>query len=341
MAVSRADVLTLVLLCVLFGAWDSPAKPNAAADSAPTLDSGSSAPSEPELKTLEFFVEGFHIRKKYLSMEGPQEKLPVKSALWEAGSAIWVKSMAVEILDEEHEPLSAEFLCHAWLSYKSPKRSGMMTVSQGTKSVTLPEGFAFVMPNDPETELNLVGMVENNNHEVIDQKAVMKYTIGYYSDEEARRSNLKKLKALNMVGRPDAPPVHPQHALTPVIKPHHWMVPPGRHTYRSALTRPMHRSPGNSLGIDEGTRIHFMRPHLHGYGESIALNDTTTGKTVWKGHAENAKELRQVISVDIYSDVDGIPLHPDHEYELEIVYDNPTQKPVDAMGALRAFISVE
>jgi hypothetical protein len=344
MTLLRTDVLTrvlLVLLCVLVGASDPSAKSNSTADSTPTLDAGSSTTPEPALKTLEFFVEGFHIDKKYLSMEGPEQKLPVKSALENAGRAVWVKSMTVEILDEQREPLSAEFLCHAWLAFRSPRRGGMMSVSQGTKSVTLPEGFAFVMPNDPETKLTLIGMIENNNHEVIDQKAVMKYTIDYYSDEEARKSKLKKLETLNMVGRPDAPAVHHQSPMKPKLNPHHWMVPPGRHTYRSALTRPMFRTPGNPLGISEGTRIHFMRPHLHGYGESVALNDKTTGKTVWKGYAENAKELRHIVGVDFYSDVDGIPLYPDHEYELVIVYNNPTQKPVDAMGALRAFVSVE
>ncbi|MCH7592204.1 MAG: hypothetical protein IH989_05450 [Planctomycetes bacterium] len=274
-------------------------------------------------------------------MEGPEKKLLVKSAWENEGPEIWVKSMTVEILDEEREPLSAEFLCHAWLAFRSPDRGGMLTVSQGTKTVTLPDGYAFVMPNDPETRLTLIGMVENNNHEVIDQKAIMKYTIGYYSDEEARKSKLKRLETLNMVGRPDAPAVHHQSPMKPHLKPHHWMVPPGRHTYRSALTRPMFRSPGNSLGISEGTRIHFMRPHLHGYGESVALIDKTTGETIWKGFAENAKELRHIVSVDIYSDADGIPLYPSHQYELEIVYDNPTQKPIDAMGALRAFVSVE
>ncbi len=337
----RADLPTLVLLCVLVGASGPSAKSNPTADSTPTQDAGSSATTEPGLKTLEFFLEGFHIDKKYLSMEGPEKKLPVKSAWESEGSAIWVKSMTVEILDEERQPLSAEFLCHAWLAFRSPDRGGMITVSQGTKTVTLPDGYAFVMPNDPETRLTLIGMVENNNHEVIDQKAIMKYTIGYYSDEEAKKAKLKKLETLNMVGRPDAPAVHHQSPMKPHLKPHHWMVPPGRHTYRSALTRPMFRSPGNSLGISEGTRIHFMRPHLHGYGESVALIDKTTGETIWKGTAENAKELRHIVSVDIYSDADGIPLYPNHQYELEIVYNNPTQKPIDAMGALRAFVSVE
>jgi hypothetical protein len=197
------------------------------------------------------------------------------------------------------------------------------------------------MPNNPNTKLMLTGMLENNNYAVIDQKAVMKYTIHYYSDRAARKLELKKLEPINMVGRPDAPALHPKMHLMRGMNPHHWLVPPGRHTYRSGVVRPLFQTPGNPMGIRKGTRIHFLRPHLHGYGESVALNDKTTGTTVWKGHAENAKNLRQLVRADFYSDVEGMPLHPDHEYELEIVYNNPTNEPIDAMGALRAFVSVE
>jgi hypothetical protein len=82
-----------------------------------------------------------------------------------------------------------------------------------------------------------------------------------------------------------------------------------------------------------------MRPHLHGYGESVALLDKTTGETLWTGYAKNAQDSRHVVAADIYSDAEGIPLHPDHEYELEVVYDNPTTEPIDAMGAIRALAS--
>jgi len=105
----RTDALTLVLvllLCVLVGASEPSMNSNAASDPQSSLEAGSPATTEPELKTLEFFVEGFHITKKYMSMEGPQKRLPVKSALSEAGSAVWVKSMAVEILDEDRKPIS-------------------------------------------------------------------------------------------------------------------------------------------------------------------------------------------------------------------------------------------
>ena len=294
--------------------------------------------AEPELRSLELLLEGFHIDKKYISMEGPQEKMPIMSAL-PPDSTVWVRSMAVEMVDAENEVISPEFLCHAWLSYRSSDGGGMMTVSQGTESVTLPEGFAFPVPNTANNRVMLIGMIENNNYEVIDQKAAMKYTIGYYSDADAQRLGLEALKPLNMVARPDAPAVHSGTHRVAGLQSHHWLVPPGRHTYRSPVVRPMFQSPGNPLGIGENTRIHFMRVHLHGYGESVALLDKTTGETIWTGYAENADGLRQIVRSDSYSDVEGVPLHRDHEYELEIVYDNPTDEPIDAMGAFRTFVS--
>jgi hypothetical protein len=292
----------------------------------------------PELKSLEFLLEGFHIDKKYISMEGPQKKMSIGSAL-PPESTVWVRSMSVEMVDAESEAISAEFLCHAWLSYRSPEGGGMLTVSQGTESVTLPEGFAFPVPNTSGNRVMLIGMVENNNYDVIDQSAAMKYTIGYYSDEDAQRLGLKALKPLNMVARPDAPAVHPGAHHVRGLHSHHWLVPPGRHTYTSPVVRPMFQAPGNPLGIGTNTRIHFMRVHLHGYGESVALLDKTTGETLWRGYAKNADGLRQILRSDFYSDVEGVPLYRDHRYELEIVYDNPTDKPIDAMGAFRAFVS--
>ncbi len=50
-------------------------------------------------------------------------------------------------------------------------------------------------------------------------------------------------------------------------------------------------------------------------------------------------DARHLVEADIYSDAEGIPLHPDHEYELEVVYDNPTTEPIDAMGAIRGLAS--
>lgn len=304
----------------------------------PGAASENSSAAEP--KTVELLLEGFHIDRKYISMEGPQKKMPIMSAL-PSDSTLWVKSMAVEMLDEEHQPISPEFLCHAWLSYRSPESGGMMTVSQGTEAVTLPEGFAFPVPNRADNRVMLIGMVENNNHEVIDQEAAMKYTIGYYTDEDAKRLGLQALKPLNIVARPDAPAVHPREPRVAGLQSHHWLVPPGRHTYRSPVVRPMFQSPGNSLGIGANTRIHFMRVHLHGYGESVALLDKTTGETIWRGYAKNAEGFRQILDSDSYSSVEGVPLHRDHQYELEIVYDNPTDEPIDAMGAFRAFVSGE
>jgi len=323
----RAKVLLLGLLVAGFG----PAYPDARAETATA--------AEPELKTLEFFLEGFRIRKKHISMEGPQEKKPIKSALPKSDSTVWVRSMAVEMLDENREPISSEFLCHAWLTFQSPESGGMLSVSQGTEVVMLPEGFAFPVPNTAESRVMLIGMVENNNYDVIDQKAIMKYTIGYYSDEEAREFEIKGLKALNMVARPDAPAVHPKQPIMQGLNAHHWLVPPGRHTYTSSIVRPQFQTPGNPLGIGDNTRIHYMRVHLHGYGESVSLVDKTTGEKLWTGYAKNSETIRHLLHSDFYSDVEGIPLHRDHQYELEVVYNNPTSEPVDAMGAFRAYVT--
>jgi len=268
--------------------------------------------------------------------------MTITSNIPDSGSTLWIKSMTVETQDENHDAISSEFLCHAWLTFKSAetKEHGMLSVSQGTETVTFPDGYAFPVPVTDDYKVVLTGMAENSNYPTIDQKMVLKYSISYYTDEEANKYKIKTLETFNLVARPEADAAHPRkHEVKPGLKSHHWLVPPGRHTYKAPAFRALFETADNPLGIGENARMHFIRIHLHGYGESVGLFDKTTGEEVWKGYAKNHKTLRHLLDVDSYSDSEGIALHPDHEYELEVVYDNPTEEPVDAMGALRVFIA--
>lgn len=74
--------------------------------------------------------------------------------------------------------------------------------------------------------------------------------------------------------------------------------------------------------------------HLHPFGESISIKDLTTGKILWKGRAKNHPKIAKITEIDNYSDPIGLTLYKNHHYELETLYNNTTNKPVDAMGAL-------
>ena len=84
--------------------------------------------------------------------------------------------------------------------------------------------------------------------------------------------------------------------------------------------------------------IHFIKIHLHPYGESVALIDKTTGQVVWKGNAINHPDRAQIVDIDSYSSTTGIPIYKDRNYELVTTYNNPTAQTVDAMAVMRVFV---
>ena len=64
---------------------------------------------------------------------------------------------------------------------------------------------------------------------------------------------------------------------------YHWMVPPGRHTYRAKVV-------AGELNLREPTTIHYATAHLHPYGESLELYDLTAQQSVLKIDAEDFRD---------------------------------------------------
>jgi len=107
---------------------------------------------------------------------------------------------------------------------------------------------------------------------------------------------------------------------------YHWMVPPGRHEYRYTLE--------NGLMIPFDTTMHYANLHLHPYAESLELRDLTTGQSIYKGYSKNLDHVAGIAQLTYYSDEKGIQMHKDHLYELVCVYNNTTDREVDAMAIM-------
>lgn len=111
----------------------------------------------------------------------------------------------------------------------------------------------------------------------------------------------------------------------------HWIVPPGRHEYRTPL--------GRQLALPFDTTAHYITAHLHPYGESLEILDLTTGESVVRLEAQVYEDGRVGIAhMDEYSDATGVAFHADHDYELVTVYNNTTEGPVDAMAIVYLFL---
>jgi hypothetical protein len=106
----------------------------------------------------------------------------------------------------------------------------------------------------------------------------------------------------------------------------HWVVPPGRHEYRTLVT--------DNMRIPYDTTVHFIGVHVHPHSESLVLRDLTTGETLFKSHQSNTEGRLGLKWADYLSSEKGIPVYKDHAYELISVYNNRTDQDADAMAGM-------
>jgi hypothetical protein len=112
---------------------------------------------------------------------------------------------------------------------------------------------------------------------------------------------------------------------------YHWMVPPGRHSYRVKVV-------ANQLNLAVSTTLHYATAHLHPYGESLELYDLTTSQSVLKIQAEDFRDKVGVKHMGEFQSASGIVINPSHQYELRAEYNNTTSKDVDAMAILYLYL---
>lgn len=105
--------------------------------------------------------------------------------------------------------------------------------------------------------------------------------------------------------------------------------------------------PGRTVRAWEGSpavdgRILGVGGHLHDYARELRLIDLTTGEVLWRTRP-NASVSGRVYSVPMGKLwwEGGVPIHADHRYRAEVVYDNPTDSPapLGGMGVIAGVVA--
>src|SRR5207247_1823634 len=112
---------------------------------------------------------------------------------------------------------------------------------------------------------------------------------------------------------------------------YHWMVPPGRHTYRAKVV-------ANELNLTAPTTVHYATAHLHPYGESLELYDLTAQQSVLKIQAEGFHDKVGIAHMGEFQSESGIVITPAHQYELRAEYNNTTSSDADAMAIFYLYL---
>ena len=263
------------------------------------------------LRTKEVITPSVRLTQRYKSMDGPKSTKSFQLETEPDNSRVWIRRYKITVLDEAAREESTEFLCHAWLMADSGRRnpesghrgarggrdpSLFLTISQGSEDTQFPDGFAVEFDSLDVSRVALLTMAANNNHDEIDKEIRFRATIDYLDDQAAQQLEIQPLTGFQLHARQElgeVKSVHHRHAgsehaghASGVASIHppaqmgmmadHWLVPPGRQVLQSDV------EPGV---IEFDGMIHFIKIHLHPYGESVTLVDKSAGEEVWKGDA--------------------------------------------------------
>lgn len=325
---------------------------------------------EPPIKTDSKVVlsETYTVDRIYPSMTGPQSlsALQVVQTQTEAPELVWMTGYRAVMTGADGEtPMSQQFMCHSSLRW-GPARdlsfkryySDIFTLAQGQLKLDLPPGYG--IPMSSKEALLLGTQVLNMHQKEGVAQTRHKTTIDYVRDRDLE----KPMKALVMksvqamvslegkevaYGVPAgaeseaqkhascAPGEYPKDGEQNVFKDDqgqrfaaHFVVPPGRHEYRTLATKRMK--------LDQDTTIHYIAAHLHPFAQWIELRDLTTGQPVIRLNATNLREGIGLEKVESYSSEEGLPLSHDHEYEVAALYDNTSGENQDAMAVMFLYL---
>ncbi len=226
------------------------------------------------------------------------------------GEPVWVIEYRTEIFDSDSRQPGGNHLCHTFIGDQQvmqrdaedgglPEMRAIYT-DAFTGEVRLPEGFGIRLA--AEEKLEWMPMFNNRGEGPV--RVGMRGRI-----RVIREKDLQK-------------PLTPLYSsLWSVQVPHLYFVPPGGDAREILFELPF-----------DG-RIHFIGSHVHPHAESIELFNVSRGERVWEGKRQN-DESGQMIGMGVYSSVEGYAVEAMETYRLTAVYENPTERPIDAMAGI-------
>ena len=333
----------------------------ATAGTDPPLQAGSTNPPHPKEQHQELLSNPFAIDQIYESMRGPLTQRQFSLQPDTPTQLIWLTGYSVEILDahqQRSEPL--DFECHTNLAYprkskapdgfQRPRGGRIFTLTQGQVDLRLPPNFGIPVLSDEALVFNTQAL--NLNEPEMDRTIWHRAELRYVRDAdlEIPMKALVATAAQVLVTLEDEPaipgmkdqPEHLEGASCAVGAPEtrralatdpfgrrftsHWVVPPGRHEYRTLVTK--------QLKIPYDTTVHFIGAHAHPHSVALELQDVTTGKSVFLSRHRSHADRLGLEFVEYFSSEEGVPIYADHDYQLISTYENPTDASSDAMAVM-------
>jgi cyclophilin family peptidyl-prolyl cis-trans isomerase len=305
---------------------------------------------------------------------GPGSGDKISSLPDTAGTApklYWVKGFKLEVLDEKDKVMpTAEFICHLNIDVDPAERNRIfqegqrcmngriLTVTQGQTEISFPDGFAVPVASDehwrfifqaanrttdehrrvkhrltlymiPDRELvhpitplawsvPFIQVVIDKNSSTIAEKEKTECPTCLVSG--------RGVNAPNAVGTSVESDVFGRKVTG------HWVVPPGEQTWNSLV-----REAGFA---DKPRLIHAVWSHVHPCCTAISLVKASPveRETIFTATCRTKVHPGlQIQDIDYIASTEGIPLPANNNYEVDITYNNPTDKALDSMATLGIF----
>ncbi|MGV3697195.1 hypothetical protein [Flavobacterium sp.] len=299
----------------------------------------------------EFYIDGI-----YKSMEGPKSSKYVK--LSRDSSLVWLTGFHVKALDSKSmQYISNDYICHTnvdfndvnyYTSLHLQKRIGsqyprMTSLSHGMESFNFPAGYGVPMKGNEY----LYVTTQSLNHNLPDADQWIRHEVDIDYSQAKNLKPLMSRTAFIMLpfdkSNPYKSPLDPgtDQCIPVETKNHtyddgkgnklsgHWVIPAGKHTYRSPVN--------SQLQLTDSLRLHAAAIHVHPFATRISLVDKKTNKAIFSSKIVNHKNSTGLTSIEPFSSEEGIWLYKDHNYEIVLDVDNTTQKEQDMMGSMFLF----
>jgi len=219
---------------------------------------------------------------------------------------MWLVGYHTRIVDGSGNQLAREFQCHTFIGTSMPQHHSHEKVagifSDGyTPTVDLPAGFGIFFKAGEKIIWN--PMFNNRDPE---------------HATAAMRIELNVIRARNLPQglRPLLTTFRTIRGTTDL-----YLVPPGRDVRETSFELPF------------ASKIHVIGTHIHPYGVSIELINSTRNQSVWKAVGSKDKNGK-LTAMPVYVNGDGYDIDKGDRFKLVAVYENPTLHNVDAMAGI-------
>jgi len=299
-----------------------------------------------------FYIDGI-----YKSMEGPKSSGMVQ--LSQDSAVVWINGFHVKALDSKtRKQISNDFICHTnvdfndvkyYSNFHLEKRIGeqfprMTSLSHGLENFSFPKGYGIPMRGNDL----LYVTTESLNHNIPDANYFIKHevTIDYSKGSTAMKPLMCRTVFVMLPydkADPYKSPTDPgkDYCIPVETKNHsydmgdgtvmsgHWVIPPGKHIYRSSIDE--------QLQIADSLRLHAAAAHVHPFATSLTVFDKTANQAIFTCKIKNHEKTIGISKIDALSSEAGIWMYKNHEYELVEEVDNTTAVNQDMMGSMFLF----